>query len=103
AMYFGLGRDARIRSSAACGVFAACAFLAYAGYWTMAAATVLVHVMDAAGVRERVRRAACATLAGAATLGVVLAINAMAGGQLLAHFLAFAGTIDQGAFDEGWR
>jgi len=103
AMYFGLGREGRIRSSAACGALAACAFLTYAGYWTMGASAVLLHVVDAANVREGVRRAAWATLAGAATLGAVLAINAMAGGQLLAHFLAFAGTIDQGAFDEGWR
>lgn len=103
AMYFGVGRDGRIRSSVACGALAACAFLTYAGYWTMGAAAVLVHVIDAAAVREGVRRAAWAIMAGAATLGVVLAINAIAGGQLFAHFLAFAGTIDQGAFDEGWR
>jgi hypothetical protein len=103
AMWFGLARDGRVRSSVACGSLAACGFLTYAGYWTMGASAILVHVIDAASVRECVRRATWATMAAAATLGAVLAVNAIAGGHLLAHFLAFAGTINQGAFDEGWR
>jgi hypothetical protein len=102
ALYFAV-RDGRIRSSVACGALAACAFLTYAGYWTMAAAAMLLHVIDGARAREALHRAAWAGLGAGATLGAVLATNALAGGHLVARFLAFAGTINQGAFEEGWR
>ena len=49
------------------------------------------------------RRAIWSGAAAAATVALVLAINAVSGGHLLALFIKFASTINQGEFEEGWR
>ncbi len=101
AIYCGLSRGG-LRSSLACGVLAACAFLTYAGYWTLGAAAILLHALDTDRVIDAVRRAIWSAFATLATIGLVLVINAALGGHLLGHFLGFAATIDQGDYAEGW-
>ena len=103
ALFVGLARPSRVRDSLACGVLAAFAFFTYAGYWTLAAAAMLLPVLDAADRREAVRRAVFSGIAALGTVAAVLALAAAAGSNLLTRFVAFAGTVVQGDFGEGWR
>jgi hypothetical protein len=105
AVLVGVPRTGGLSRSFACGVLSGCAFLAYAGYWTLAAAAILVHVAlpPWAGGRAACRRTVAAG-AGLLILPLIaLLVSAAHGGHLYASFLSFAGSVNQGSFAEGWR
>ncbi len=104
AVFAGSAPQSAWRDSMACGVWAACAFLAYAGYWTMGAAACLIHVCDASGWKDAVRRSltAGAGLALALVIAIVLFV-AVKSGNPFEQLTAFAGQVTQGRFEEGWR
>lgn len=91
------------RASIACGVWAACAFLAYAGYWTLGGAACLIHVYDAESWRDAARRAVVAGVGLASALAAAGVSYAAVAASPFEKFVAFAGTITQGRYDEGWR
>ena len=99
----GVASRTTARSSIACGVLSACAFYMYAGYWMLTAAALLIHALDGRNLRDAVRRMILSSLAAAAMIGAVFGASAAAGGRLLDLFGAYAGGINQGAFEEGWR
>jgi len=103
ATYAGTARAATWRSSIACGLWAACAFLTYAGYWTLGAAACLIHVLQAPTVRDGARRALLTVVGLASVLGIVVLVCAAVGAPVVENFLAFAKTVTQGSYDEGWR
>jgi hypothetical protein len=100
-LLLGVGSD-RLRASAYCGVLAALGFLVYAGYWTLAAVVLAVHGWRSASLRVRSVRAAVASTAMASTLALVAGAGALLGIPLLARFLAFSKTVNQGLYSEGW-
>jgi hypothetical protein len=91
-----------VRGAIACGVFAALGFLAYAGYWTLAGAAILVHAATAPERLEGVRRALIAGTAAATTIAAVIGGNAVFGGHLFARSVSFSRTVTQGVHAEGW-
>jgi hypothetical protein len=91
------------RASIACGVWAACAFLAYAGYWTLGGASCLLHVCLAENWRDAARRAMLAGFGLASTLGAASLLYGAVAASPFQKLVAFAGTITQGRYDEGWR
>jgi hypothetical protein len=103
AIHAGTARKGSWRSSLACGLWAACAFLTYAGYWTLGGAACVIHVLDAPGLRNGARRSVLAALALATTLGIVMLIYTWFEMPLVQSLLAFAGTVTQGNPGEGWR
>lgn len=103
ALFVASAPGARWRHSVACGVLAACAFLAYAGYWTLGGAMCVIHVCDVSAVRDGVRRAVLAGAGLAGTLVSVLLIYAVAGSSPIGKLAAFASASNQGTVSEGWR
>jgi hypothetical protein len=103
ALYVGARTPPRPWSSVLCGVFAACAFLTYMGYWTLGGAALLVHVAEAQRPGERATRAFLGGVGLLATLGAALGASAALGGGLLRGIVAFSGSINQGSYAEGWR
>jgi hypothetical protein len=102
ALYAGTGPP-RARSSWLCGVLAGCVFLAYAGYWTLGAAAVLVPLVHMQGRRHRVRHLTLAALGLATAPGALVVASAVAGGGMLDGYLNFADGVSQGSAAEGWR
>ena len=104
ALVAGIRPSPRIAHSLGCGFLAACAFMMYLGYWTLAGAVVLLHATYAPeSWREVVRRLTAAAV-GAAVFMVTIAwlFSAINGESLLAYFTNHAARINQGAFSEGW-
>jgi hypothetical protein len=101
AVFVGIGRGTRA-ASVLCGVLAACAFLTYTGYWTLAGAAVVVHVLVADSRRAGIRRAMFSALGLAGTIGAVVVGSLAAGENLLRALTEFSRQVDQGDFGEGW-
>lgn len=104
ALVAGIRPRPRIAHSLACGFFAACAFMMYLGYWTLAGAVVLLHATYAPESWRDVARRLAAAAVGAAVFIATIAwlFSAINGRSLLAAFTQHSGTINQGAFSEGW-
>jgi len=103
ALVVGSAHPAGWRQSVGCGVLAACAFLAYAGYWILGGAVCVIHVCDASNVRNGVRRALLAGVGLLGTLAVTLLIYRVGGASPVDKLIAFASDADQGNIAEGWR
>jgi hypothetical protein len=103
AIYLGVNPEGRTGTSVLCGCTAACAFLTYNGYWTLTAASLVVHVAESADVSQATRRALFSWLGLAGTIALPLGISAVLGGRLFENFVDFSRTIKQGTYDEGWR
>ncbi len=103
ALYVGARPGDRLTASAWCGVLAGCAFLTYAGYWTLSAVVVLTHVVRSPGLPQAIRRGVV-VIAGLATpAAVVMAITLPFGGNLVRSLAGFSQAVTQGEFAEGWR
>jgi hypothetical protein len=102
-LHAGTARNGSWCSSLCCGLWAACAFLTYAGYWTLGGAACVIHVLDAPGLRNGARRAVLAGVALGGALGIVMLIYTWFEMPLVQNLLAFAGTVTQGIPGEGWR
>jgi len=104
ALVAGLRPAPRIAHSLACGFLAACAFMTYFGYWTLAGAVVLLHATYAPRSWRDAARRLGAAAAGAAIFMATIAwlFSAINGRSLLAAFRGHARLINQGAFSEGW-
>ena len=103
ALFMGLRTPLRAVDSLACGFLAACAFLTYNGYWTLAAFAILVQAFRSP--RTPRAGAARAFLAGGAFVvpcAVLVGASSLAGGIMLREFIAFSGTVRQGSYAEGW-
>jgi hypothetical protein len=104
AIYVGLGPRPLLGRAVSSGVLLAASFLCYPGYWTSVFAAVVIAARERTPRwREALGYAVVCAAALGGTLGIVIAANGALGGHLLESFLWYAGTIDQGAYDEGWR
>ena len=103
ALYAGTAGDARWRDSAACGAYAACAFLVYYGAWTFGAAACAVHAFGGSSPKIMFRRGLL-TLAGLVLpISAVVAVSALTGEDFFLRLRTFSATVAQGSFEEGWR
>ena len=104
ALVAGIRPSPRIAHSLACGFLAACAFMMYLGYWTLAGAVVLLHATYApASWRDVGRRLAAAAVGAAVFMATIFWLfSAINDRSLLDAFTNHAGRINQGAFSEGW-
>ena len=103
AIYVGAPIHWRGWSSILCGVLAACAFLIYAGYWTLGGAALLIHLAESRDRYDLARRTLLGGLGLVATIGIVVGTSAALGGGLFNSFVGFSQTITQGDYAEGWR
>jgi hypothetical protein len=104
ALVAGIRPSPRIAHSVACGFLAACAFMMYLGYWTLAAAVVLLHATYApASWRDVVRRLAGAGVGAVVFIATISWLfSAINGRSLLDALTNHAVRINQGTFSEGW-
>ena len=85
------------------GVLCGGAFLAYNGSWAMVAYVLLASVwLSGHEARSVLRDAALASLGFAGPLLLLFIGSALAGRPLLSQSIAFASTVTQGSFSEGW-
>ncbi len=92
------------RRSLACGLCASLAFLTYNGAWLFGAAALLAHVAAGRpGWRRMAGRAVVAGLGLALPIVTAIALARMVGMDLVASFLQFSRTINQGDFGRGWQ
>ena len=103
ALHAGARPGGSARTSRLCGFFAACAFLTYAGYWTLAAATMMIHAALSEDRYDLVRRGLDAGFGFVLTVGAVAVASTALGGHVVQGSAAYSGTITQGTFEEGWR
>ncbi|MEO6244831.1 MAG: hypothetical protein ABIQ12_05300, partial [Opitutaceae bacterium] len=103
AIYYGSGPERRGRPLGV-GVLCGLGYLTYNGYWSVGA---VVLILEVAGHAEwwlaRLRRGALALAGLLAPLVMIGVIARLAGYNFVADSLAFAGTVNQGDFGEGWR
>jgi len=105
AMAFGLGavlagiRPSFRGQSLSCGMLAGCAFMTYAGYWTLGGVAVAIHASLAPSVRTAVRRLVLGGIGVLLPLGVA---SLPSHGYLVVTILAFSKSITQGRYEEGW-
>jgi hypothetical protein len=97
-----LKQPSRNRDSLLCGLMAACTFLTYNGYWTMAAFALLLHA--APSLRQPGQLARRAFFSGivfiAPILFVILFTTAF--GEKMRFLIDFSDSVTQGVFSEGW-
>ena len=103
ALFAGAKSGTRASSSLLCGFFAACVFLAYAGYWPLAVATLTVHASSSTNWYDVVKRGLQAGLGFAATLSVVVVTSTALGGDFVGGALTYSRAVKQGSIEEGWR
>lgn len=103
ALWCGTRDRGRGGMSLLCGCLAACAFLTYAGYWTLGGAALLVHVGAARDRGDLMKRGIFGGVGLAATLAAAVLTSRALGGGFATGIVSFARTVDQGRFDEGWR
>ena len=97
-----LGPPTRLKAVLA-GVFSAIGFLCYDGYWVLAGMILTAYVLSIRPADLALRKAGWA-IAGLVAPLVAAAIAArQCGGDLVASFLTFSGTINQGDFGQGHR
>ena len=91
------------RTSLRVGVWAGLGFLVYNGYWSLAAAAGLVHVLGALP-RPKAVLTRAALAGGGALLPVlaVIVIGRLLGHDLIALSVQFAGTVTQGDLGRAW-
>lgn len=90
--------------SALCGLLAAATLLTYNGYWLLAGTALAIHALGAPTLRLAARRAAVAGTAFALPIAALTAADAFVGGGAFRRgWTAFARTVTQGDFAEGWR
>jgi len=98
-----LSPSPRTRDSLMAGFLGFLAFITYNGYWATVACVLVAHVLLALpDWRSGMRRAllASATLAG--SFAILLGGAGLLGFNLLSSYRSFAGSINQGNFDEGY-
>jgi hypothetical protein len=98
-----LKQPSRIRESLLCGLMAACTFLTYNGYWTMAGFALLAHALPS--LRKPDRFARRVLFSGIGFIGPILILisaSAACGGKMLNIFIGFSNSITEGVFSEGW-
>jgi hypothetical protein len=104
ALYAGLRRPDSPRDSVICGALACAGFLTYNGYWLLAAFAMAAHVLrDPLSARLALRRGLLAGASFAVPLLAIAAVDAARHGTFLRRWIAFAGTVTQGSYAEGWR
>jgi hypothetical protein len=103
ALYLGVGHATRPLVSALCGVFAACAFLTYLGYWTLGGTALVIHVLRGRDRATVVSRAVLGAVGLIAPILLLIVATNRAGGRVLTTVSGFSGNVDQGTFSEGWR
>jgi hypothetical protein len=101
-LHVGLQRSVGTWRAVGAGVLAACAFLTYAGYWTLAGAALLLPLIGMSGWRDRLRRGAASGAGLLGFLAAALAVSHLLNGHLAESFITFSGTIRQGLLSEGW-
>lgn len=111
AMTFGLialwtgwtGSAGPVRSMT-CGVFGGLAFLTYNGAWLFGAVVLTGHVLvGSSGAKEKVWRTLFTGAGLVAPIIAAVVFARMVGVDLIASFLGFSRTINQGDFGWGWR
>ena len=95
-------RPSTSMSSVLTGIWAVATFLAYAGAWSLAAAACAIHVLDAISLRDGIRRATLMMLGMTTVVTAMIIGYRWAGISWVDSLRAFAGTITQGDFSEGW-
>jgi hypothetical protein len=95
-------RPSTSMSTVLTGIWAVATFLAYAGAWSLAAAACAIHVLDAISLRDGIRRATLMTLGMTTVVTAMIIGYRWAGISWVDSLRAFAGTITQGDFSEGW-
>ena len=103
ALRAGTARPASWRQSFACGMWAACAFLAYAGYWTLGGAACVIHLCDASRLRDGARRGVLAAAGLVLTLAIACVVYLLLDAHALDKLAAFAQQVTQGNYEDGWR
>lgn len=103
AIWTGWCGEANWRRSLACGVLAALGFLSYNGAWLFGAVALIGHVLLAPTVRRAGGRALWSGAGLVLPLGVFIGLARLAGVDLVASFLYFSKTINQGDFGRGGR
>ena len=91
------------RSSVACGAWAALAFLAYFGYWTLGGAACVIHVLGGRSIRMLFRRGLLTAAGLAAPLLLLVGTSMLLGGNVVGNTRTFSSDVNQGTFAEGWR
>lgn len=101
-MDVGMRRPATASGSMLTGVWAVAAFLAYAGAWPFAAAVCAMHVVDAASLRDAIRRTALVVAGVMPWIGALIVGYHAAGLSWVTLLGGFARNVSQGDFAEGW-
>jgi hypothetical protein len=90
------------RRSLGCGVLAGLAFLTYAGAWLFGAVVLAGHVLQASDAKRATARALLAGAGLALPIVAAIGLARLVGVDLVASFLHFSQTINQGDFGRGW-
>jgi len=102
AVWIAMGKPDEVRAFL-CGMIASACFLIYNGYFTLAGVAMgICWLRPPWNVRDLLRRGTALALGFGAPIWALATIAALAGGDLLAAFGSFSGTILQGEFSEGW-
>ncbi len=103
ALYVGLGPGRADGRVYLCGVLGGCSFLSYPGYWTTVAAVALICAIERSKKwPEFLRYDALAALGVMTAVGLAGGASTLLGGQLVARFIGYSGSVTQGMFEEGW-
>jgi len=103
AIYSTMDKKAAAKASLGSGALGLLCFITYNGYWTLAAAAMLLHLVSQQKSIVSLLRSGAWTAAGFIAPAVGLFTLAMlAGTNLLAEYRSFSTTVSQGDFAEGW-
>jgi hypothetical protein len=76
----------------------------YNGYWTIAAAAILVPVLtQSRSVRDGLWRILMSAAGGCVIVGLIVLVDGLHGGRLVEDYRSFVDRVTQGSFGEGWR
>jgi dolichyl-phosphate-mannose-protein mannosyltransferase len=86
-----------------CGIISGVAFLTYPGYWSSVIAVPAICVIQGSvNRRDAVRHSLLAIVGVLSVLALAAVIDLAFGGYVLARFILYSGSINQGSFQEGW-
>ena len=103
ALLVGVRAGATSRHMYLCGIISGVAFLTYPGYWSSVIAVPAICVIQGSvNGRDPVRNSLLAIVGVLSVLGLAVAIDLAFGGFVLARFISYSGTVNQGSFQEGW-